>query len=609
MVNATAQETTREQPETGAALLENGAQEEGQSTRSPWGPISLILVIEFCERLCYYTIQGSLRNYVIVGGSTNGQAAAMSASFGTIGWLMCLPGGILSDKYGLYGTILFACIIYVAGTAVIALTSIPPIGEAWKTVLYLLGAMVLICIGMGGIKPNIMNFGANQITGEGEKADKQRESFFSYFYVSINLGCLLPFFYLVTLATSGQPPTIPKDWGFFAAYLVAAVAMAIAGVLYVSGTRLYVYKKPQPPPENEIVVVFKTIWQTAMKGSTRAFTSLFGWTLMPIFIILSLLVSFVPQDSSAATVLTYLSLGLGVVSAFATAIAHMDNSFLQPLPVREDLQGRDDLFTIEDVRATLNTIPLMLLINIAFNLCYNSMNAVFPTQACQMNCFITKTQQLNGAFFNLGDALAIVIFAPLFEACIYPAWKRMQGRDVSLGQKLMAGLCAAALSNGVAAVLEYARKQAPLMDKRPYTDCGPDSTYMNDISAFWMFIPFALVGFGEILVMPSMYYYAYEAAPKKVRATIQAFNLVAQGSLSGAFSAALSTAFVPDDLNTGDLNIYYYVNIAVALLGIVLYAVYRRQVGSSRDFVRALQAPGTANPSLVGSFAKHPKMD
>lgn len=466
--------------------------------------------------------------------------------------------------------------------------------------------MVFVCIGMGGIKPNIMNFGANQITATGEKGDKQRESFFTWFYVAINFGCLVPYLYLVTLATNGQGETIPKEWGFFACYLVATVAMSIAGLMYVSGTCLYVTSKPTPPPENEIGVVFRTLFHTARQGNARAMVSLFGWILMPVFILMTLFVSFV--SGPATSFLTYLSLVLGVVSAICVGLVHMDNDFLVALPARPELAGRDDLFTIDDVRATLKAIPLMLMINIAFGLCYNSMNAAFPTQACQMNCFVGKTQ-LNGAFFNVGDAIAIVIFAPLFEAFVYPFWAKVQGRGVSLGQKLMVGLVAAALSNVVAAILEFARMAAPLMTDRETSNCAPEGTYMNNISAFWMFIPFALVGFGEILVNPSMYYYAYEAAPKKVRATLQAFNLVAQGSITGALTAALQLAFIPDDLNgKGSINNYYYCNIAMAVIGIVLYALYRSQAGSSRDFFNLDEAGGSVARSVVGSFAEHPAL-
>jgi len=596
-----------------------GADKEAESpTRSPWGPISLILGIELCERLTYYTINGSLRNYVQAGGKNLSESSALTASFGTIGWFMCLPGGILSDKFGLYPVILVAALIYVCGTSILVITSVPPI-DSTKLSFYLLGTMVFVCVGMGGIKPNIMNFGANQITAKGEKADKQRESFFTYFYLAINCGAFPAYLYFVTLATNGQPPLVPKDWGYFAAYLVAAGSMLLATVLYVSGTCLYVKKKPTPPAENEVLVVFRTMFHTARQGSVRAMVALFGWAMMPVFIGLALTVSFMNSGSVESKALTYGALGLGLVSCTMVALSHMNNDWLQPLPETRQVRT-EERFTIQDVKDTLKTIPLILLINIAFSLCYNSMNAAMPAQACQMNCFIGGNNQLNGAFFNIGDALAIMIFAPLFENVLYPVWARIQGKDVSLGQKLMLGLLVVAASNAVAALLEWQRKASPLMSNRPYSKCGPTDpstglpdTYMNELSAFWMFLPFMLVGFGEILVMPSMYFYAYSAAPKKVRATIQAFNLVVQGSISGAFTGALQLAFLPDDLNTGNLNIYYYVNIAFAFLGIVLYAVFRRYAGSSRNFValpdsnafeQLAESTASFTQGEVGSFVR-----
>jgi hypothetical protein len=384
--------------------------------------------------------------------------------------------------------------------------------------------------------------------------------------------------------------------------------MLIATLLFLIGTPLYTKKPPSPPAENEVLVVFRTILHSACQGSLRARLALFGWALVPVFVLSSLAASFIPEKSIAVPILTYTSLGLGVLSLSIVSTAHMDNSFLKPLPSN----GGEEGFAIEDVRATLKTIPLILLINTSFNLCYNSMNAAMPAQACQMNCFLTGNQQLNGAFFNLGDALAIIIFAPLFETCFYPLWARIQGKDVSLGQKLVTGLCAGAVANGVAALFETLRKAAPLMTDRPQTECGPKDTYMNDISAFWMFIPFGLIGFAEILVNPSMYFYVYVAAPKKVRATIQAFNLVSQGCLSGAFTAALQLALVPNNLNKGNLNIYYYVNIAAAILGIALYGIFKRFAGSSRDFVgppAALdlsEVTASFRTSEVASFSRHP---
>jgi len=97
---------------------------------------------------------------------------------------------------------------------------------------------------------------------------------------------------------------------------------------------------------------------------------------------------------------------------------------------------------------------------------------------------------------------------------------------------------------------------------------------MSDISGFYMFIPYALVGLGEVLVNPVLYYVAYTTAPVSARGMVQALNLVAQGAIPNAFTSAISSSFPewqPDDLNKGHLEYFYYVAIAVIVLGTPLF--------------------------------------
>ena len=240
-------------------------------------------------------------------------------------------------------------------------------------------------------------------------------------------------------------------------------------------------------------------------------------------------------------------------------------------------------FGAKDARQTFAAIPLIVVVNIAFNLCYNSMNNAFPSQACQMDLRLGGSQ-LNGAFFNIADAFAIVIFTPLFESCLYPLIARMKGSPVRLGQKIIAGLVTAAISNVAAAVLEFKRREAPfLCGDAGFSQCAPgyaedgsEGTRMKDISAFWIFIPFALVGIAEILVNPCMYCFSYEAAPLEVRSLLQAFNLFFAGSVSNAFTAVVSKLLYPNDLDTGSLDTYYFVNAFLAVIGIGVYFLITR---------------------------------
>uniref|UniRef100_A0A7S2IR98 Major facilitator superfamily (MFS) profile domain-containing protein n=1 Tax=Zooxanthella nutricula TaxID=1333877 RepID=A0A7S2IR98_9DINO len=268
-----------------------------------------------------------------------------------------------------------------------------------------------------------------------------------------------------------------------------------------------------------------------------------------------------------------LALALGSLACIFLVVSHLNNSWIKQLP-----KTKASSFTVQEVRAGFATVPLLIVVNLSFNMGYNAMNNAFPAQACQMNTLIGGTQ-LNGAFFNFGDALAIIVFTPLFESVCYPAIGKAKGSPVRLGQKLVTGLLVAGVANIVAAIMEVKRRQAPLMTWTLCSECAPNGIHMRDMSAFWMFIPFALVGAAEILVNPSMYYFAYTAAPPKVRSLVQAFNLFFNGAVSNAFSAVAMEATFPNDLDTGHMEYYYFLNVTCALVGVVLY-LYLTRCGS-----------------------------
>merc|ERR1719454_531034 len=83
-----------------------------------------------------------------------------------------------------------------------------------------------------------MNFGADQYDANDPVELAQQKSFFSYFYLTINIGCVGAFGFCVNLATSEVTPQSPGS-GFFKAYAIAAAAMMLAFLAFVSGTKRY----------------------------------------------------------------------------------------------------------------------------------------------------------------------------------------------------------------------------------------------------------------------------------------------------------------------------------------------------------------------------------
>jgi dipeptide/tripeptide permease len=113
---------------------------------------------------------------------------------------------VLADSlWGRYKTILFFSIIYLVGIFALTLSSWPPVGAipppdedpTIYSYLWLCGALSIIALGTGGIKPNVSAFGADQFNLKDPRDVREKESFFNYFYLAVNVGSLIACTFIV----------------------------------------------------------------------------------------------------------------------------------------------------------------------------------------------------------------------------------------------------------------------------------------------------------------------------------------------------------------------------------------------------------------------------
>lgn len=115
--------------------------------------------------------------------------------------------------------------------------------------LYL--ALYLIALGTGGLKSSVSGFGTDQFDDKDEKEKAQMAYFFSRFFFFISTGTLLAVTVLVYIQDE-----VGRSW----AYGICSIAMLLAVVIFLSGTRKYRYKKSQGSPIVQILqVVFAAI--------------------------------------------------------------------------------------------------------------------------------------------------------------------------------------------------------------------------------------------------------------------------------------------------------------------------------------------------------------
>merc|ERR1712232_238283 len=210
---------------------------------------------------------------------------------------------------------------------------------------------------------------------------------------------------------------------------------------------------------------------------------------------------------------------------------------------------------------------------------------------------------------NLADSASIIIFTPVVQRLL-PCIESCIGRNVSVNMKVYTGIGFAILAQLVAALIEYARKASEVLPIEsmcaPLVPNSKEHVHMSNMSAFWMVIPYMIIGVGEILVNPVLQFVAYEGAPESMRSMLQAFNLFCLGGMPNAVSSAIGMATIsltPNNLNNGDLSVVYYIQAGFGLVGCgCYYVVSRNRVGVGKPTKNGFRDPdSTTDESESGS--------
>ncbi|KAL7369919.1 hypothetical protein ABVT39_013307 [Epinephelus coioides] len=228
-------------------------------------PISIFFIVvnEFCERFSYYGMRAVLVLYFKYFLRWDDDfATTIYHTFVALCYLTPILGAIVADSWlGKFKTIVYLSIVYALGQVVLAVSAIHDITDANKDgtpdnmtfhiALSMVG-LLLIALGTGGIKPCVAAFGGDQFDDDQEK---QRSTFFSIFYLSINAGSLLstvitPILRAQECGIHTQQKCYPLAFG------VPAALMVVALIVFIVGSGMYTKNAPQG---NILVKVCKCI--------------------------------------------------------------------------------------------------------------------------------------------------------------------------------------------------------------------------------------------------------------------------------------------------------------------------------------------------------------
>ncbi|KAM4730853.1 solute carrier family 15 member 2 [Anableps anableps] len=353
--------------------------------------ICFIVVNEFCERFSYYGMKAVLTLYFLSYLKWDKDlSTAIYHAFSGLCYFTPILGAVIADSWlGKFKTIIYLSIVYVIGHVIKSVGAIPTVGNTDVHIALSMLGLILIALGTGGIKPCVAAFGGDQFE---EEHIKERQKFFSIFYMSINAGSVLST--LITPILRGDVQCFGDDC-YALAFGVPAALMVVALAVFIFGSGMY---KKNPPQGNVLGEVCKCI---------------------------------------------------------GFAIKNRWNSSKGDLKRKHWLDWAEDKYSkrlIQEIKMVLRVLVLYIPLPMFWAL-FDQQGSRWTLQATRMNMAFGESFTIKPDQMQMLNALLILVFVPIFDLIIYPLVGLCRIKITPL-RKMATGMIFAALAFGAATLVE-----------------------------------------------------------------------------------------------------------------------------------------------------------
>ncbi|XP_006661721.2 protein NRT1/ PTR FAMILY 8.3-like [Oryza brachyantha] len=522
-----------------------------------WKAPALILAFEFLESIAYAGISLNLVVYLgtVLHGTTASNAANVDTWNGTT-FLTPFLGAILADTYwGKYKTIAISIVFYLTGLLVITASAIipslqpapcngsscPPATGFQYFVFFT--ALYLISVGTGGVKSALLPFGGDQYDDSDLEESKKKQSFFSLFFIAINLGVFISGTVVVW---------IQQNVAWSLGFGISSICLIVATVAFVAGTPLYRVQLPTGSPLKSVVMVFVASFK---KRKVE-----------------------VPADSA----LLYegddadLSNGQSVKLAHTDGFRCLDKAAVvleEAEEMKEDGSMVCSVTQVEEVKIVLRMLPIWVT-SVLYAASLGQTATTFVQQGNAMNTRIGPLS-VPAASLNSAEVIFMMVWVVFQDSVVIPIARRYTGNPSGLTQlqRMGVGRLLAVPALAVAAMLETWRLRSVRGG--------------GNLSIAWQLPQFVVLACSDVFCGIAQLEFFYSEAPVSMRSLCSAFSFLALSlgyyvnSFVVSMVAAVTTAggakgWLPADLNDGHLDYYFWLWTGISAVNFVVYAAFAK---------------------------------
>ncbi|KAK3157321.1 hypothetical protein QOZ80_2AG0119330 [Eleusine coracana subsp. coracana] len=505
-----------------------------------WRACFFIMGVEFTECVAFFAIGKNLVTYLtgVLHESNVDAARNVSAWIGS-SFFTPLIGAFLADTYsGRYWTVVFSLSIYTVGMLILSVSAFLPqlMNSSYNRdihrVMSYLG-LYLAALGNGGIKPCTSALGADQFDSADPVERVAKGSFFNWYYFSINIGSLLSGTSLVWVQDN-------VGWGV--GFTIPTVFMVAGLAVFVTGRKLYRYKKVEGSPVRRVSQV--------VVAAVRNYSVV------------------LPDDSST----------LHEVPASTEPNCKIEHTtqfrfFDKAAVVASESKEKDaatspwrlcTVSQVEELKMLLRMFPIWASMILFFSITAQ-MSSTFIEQGAAMDNRVGPFS-LPPASLSTFDVISVMVCIPVYDAVLVPAARRVTGRERGLSQLQRLGIGLALSVIGMA--------YAALVEKRRL------AILPGMMSIMWQAPAYAVLGAGEVFTAIGVLEFFYDQSPSGMKslATALAQLTIAVGNyVNSAVLAAVAAitrrggkpGWIPDDLNQGHLDYFFWLMAALGSVNVM----------------------------------------
>ncbi|TXG50409.1 hypothetical protein EZV62_022933 [Acer yangbiense] len=423
---------------------------------------------------------------------------------------------------------------------------------------FLYAGFGLMIIGAGGVRPCNLAFGADQFNPKTESGKKGINSFFNWYFFTFTFAQMVSLTLIIYVQSN-------VSWAIGLA--IPALLMLIACALFFMGSKIYVKVKATGSPMTSVAqVIVVAIKKRRLKQPDQPWLSLF---------------SYVPSTSINSKL------------PYTDQFRCIDKAaILTP----EDQINQDgspanpwrlcSLQQVEEMKCVLRVLPIWAAA-IVYHVAIVQQNTLVVFQAQQTDRRIGNHFKIPAASYTVFLMLSMTLWIPIYDRIIVPFLQKLTGKEggITLLQRISIGIVLSIITMLVSGFVEERRRTIALT--RPTLGVEPRKGAISSMSGMVLVPQLALAGLAEAFAAIGQVEFYYKQFPENMRSI--AGSLFFCGLAGSSYVSSLLITVVhqttegsatgnwlPEDLNKGKLDYFYYMIAALGFLNLIYFLVCAR---------------------------------